>query len=243
VTLNVKRLPVHVRNFAQGRQGHDPDVIVIHVTQGTEAGTRQWFNDPRSGVSTHYHLTKDADVDQFVDEDDTAFGNGKRVNPTAPIVLERPRVNPNLYTISIEHEGNGRVDLNDAQFSNSVSLICDIIARRPKIKPTRRHIIRHDEIRDDKACPGKIDVDAIVEAVNLRLGQRPPIPGIHPVKVNRVHPPVMVWSDFFGGGDWLIVTKVVSDEEWYFVRYSQLKSGGMVAPVRAQTPLSEMPKV
>lgn len=48
-------------------------------------------------------------------------------------------------------------------------------------------------------------------------------------------PPRMVWSNFFN--DHLIVTRYVSDEEWYFVPLSLAKLGQR----RAHTRLSEMP--
>lgn len=46
--------------------------------------------------------------------------------------------------------------------------------------------------------------------------------------------PRIVWSDKVG--DWLVVTRVVSDTQWYYLRAATLAKLGIVATV----PLSKM---
>lgn len=225
----IRLRPVAAGNWRKGRRlpaGMTVDVVVEHVTEGTAASARSWFNDPASDASTHYMVTRAGDVEQFVDEDDTAFGNGKIVRPTAAIVLERPGMNPNAYSISIEHEGTGRDELAPEQREATIELQADI-ARRRGIPINRRHFLRHNEIRADKACPGGIDVDRLVRAIAAASGVAAPLPSVAP----RV-----VWSDYFK--DWLVVASVRSDTEWEFLLASDLPQNP--ARLRAQTPLSQM---
>jgi hypothetical protein len=40
-------------NKAVGRAGQRPEAVVIHIMEGTLAGTDSWFNAPESKVSAH----------------------------------------------------------------------------------------------------------------------------------------------------------------------------------------------
>jgi hypothetical protein len=234
-TYDITRRPAS-DNWKNGRAGWDPDVITIHVTQGEEHGTRSHFNNPKTDASTTYHVTEEGKIDQFVDEEDTAFGNGIVVRPTAAIVLERPGVNPNLYTISIEHEGRGDKELTPAQRAASLWLASDIIRRRPKIKPDRRHIIGHREIRANKECPGAIDVDRYVRELRSAMG----LDGAQPAAAPIAERPEVLWSPSLG---WIIATRVVSDAEWYFVKASDLGTGKAAPVLRAGSRLSAVRKL
>ena len=156
-------------NFHVGRHGHDVDTIVIHVTEGDADSVMDWFSNPKanngkpSNVSAHYEVKKDGGVVQFVDEDDEAFANGRVHNPTAKCVEDHGEVNPNYYTISIEHEGDGTEELTDPQRASSVELINDIRTRHPLVLLDRDHIVGHHEIYSLKSCPGAIDVDLLVQ--------------------------------------------------------------------------------
>lgn len=211
-------------NFHTGRAGHDIEGIVVHVTEGDRDSVRSWFGLNSSDVSAHYLICNDGTRDQFVEEDDTAFHAGRVSGATAKIVLDRPGVNPNRYLIGIEHEGTGRAELTARQRDSSLELIADIIARRPKVKATRYHIVGHHEIYAPKSCPGAISVDRLV----AELAPSVPIVGIPPK-------PGIVWSDYFR--DWLIVARVVSDTEWYFLPSTAL---GTVPMMRNNTALSAM---
>src|SRR5271163_203896 len=91
-------------NYQTGRPGQfQPEAVVIHIMEGTLKGTDSWFNDPRAKVSAHYGIGTGGLVHQYVKEADTAFHAGIVDRPTWPLL--KPRVNPNYYTIGIEHEG------------------------------------------------------------------------------------------------------------------------------------------
>jgi N-acetyl-anhydromuramyl-L-alanine amidase AmpD len=152
-------------NYKAGREGICPvDTIVIHVTEGDADSVRSWFNNSAAEVSAHYMVTVDGQIVQFVDEENTAWANGRVVSPTAQAVLDRDGSNPNDWTISIEHEGTGREELTDDQRTASHWLIRDIAARHG-IPIDREHIIGHHEIRATKRCPGAISVDRLVQEI------------------------------------------------------------------------------
>lgn len=154
-------------NFAKGRKGAYPvDCIVIHVTEGDARSVRAWFHDPAASVSAHYMVQKNGDVVHFVHENDTAWANGRVVNPTAQLVLDRPGSNPNWWTISIEHEGDGKHELTGIQRAASLALMQDIKSRHPRITFDRKHILGHHEIYAPKTCPGAISVDRLVKELN-----------------------------------------------------------------------------
>jgi hypothetical protein len=120
------RIAIPTSNFSFGRSGRSIRAVVLHVEAGYSAGTIAKFKTPGVQSSTHFEITKRGKVNQFVSILDTAYGNGLHyaaapeawlrwagpgwynprgviVHPTWPL-LQRP-FNPNLDTISIEHEG------------------------------------------------------------------------------------------------------------------------------------------
>lgn len=210
-------------NWHAGRQTWTPDAIVIHVTEGDRASVRSWFALPASDVSAHYMVCTDGTIDQFVDEADTAFHAGRVRNPTAPLVIERAGSNPNLWTIGIEHEGDGQHELTAKQRASSLELMNSLRARWPKILADRRHIIGHHEVYAPKSCPGAINVDRLVAELAGTTKARP----------------VVVWSPYLQ--DWLVVTQIVSDLDWEFVPYSRIRRSEVAT--HATTPLSAMPLV
>ena len=81
------------------------------------------------------------------------------VEPTWRLI--DPKVNPNLYTVGIEHEGQPQDTWPDEQYRASAALVREI-AGRWKIALDRDHIIMHREIRASKTCPGSVDMDGLI---------------------------------------------------------------------------------
>lgn len=146
-------------NFHHGRGGHAIAGIAIHVEAGSEPGTISWFGNPTSHVSAHYSVSKAGEVYQHVYEQDTAYHAGTVVRPTWPLLPEG--VSPNSLLVGIEHEGLAGDEWPEAQYQASAELVADI-CRRQRIPLDRLHVIGHHEIRADKACPGRGDVDRLV---------------------------------------------------------------------------------
>ncbi|ASW53788.1 N-acetylmuramoyl-L-alanine amidase [Plantactinospora sp. KBS50] len=127
-------------NYSPGRSAAI-STVVIHVTQGSYAGTVNWFQNPSAGVSAHYVVrSSDGDITQMVREQDTAYHV----------------INANSYAVGIEHEGY--VDqpawFTDVMYRSSAALtryLCD----RWGLPRDRAHIKGHYEMPgNDHTDPG-----------------------------------------------------------------------------------------
>ncbi|KAB8181995.1 N-acetylmuramoyl-L-alanine amidase [Microbispora catharanthi] len=119
------------------------DRIVIHVTQGSYAGTISWFQNPAAQVSAHYVVrSSDGAITQMVREKDRAWHAGNS--------------DYNHHSIGIEHEGY--VDdaswFTDAMYRSSAALVRSIAARYG-IPKDRSHIVGHYQVPGtDHTDPG-----------------------------------------------------------------------------------------
>lgn len=167
-------------NYIKGRPaGFRPEAIVIHIMAGSLRGTDVFFNNPAAKVSAHYGVGKAGEIHQYVDESDTAFHAGIVVRPTWKLI--KPNVNPNYYSIGIEHEGQADDAWPPEQFDSSLKLAGEI-ARRWSIPIDRDHIICHREIRATKTCPGYwVDLDSYVNSIPSAIPE--PIPFRSTVRV------------------------------------------------------------
>jgi N-acetyl-anhydromuramyl-L-alanine amidase AmpD len=107
--------------------------VVIHVAQGTYAGTISWFKNPDAKVSAHYVISSDGEITQMVRHKDIAWHAGNW--------------DYNTQSIGIEHEGwvDQPYYFTDQMYRASASLtryICDLYG----IPKDRTHIIGHNEI-------------------------------------------------------------------------------------------------
>lgn len=156
-------------NWQVGRMGNAVLGIVIHEMGGSLIGTDAWFNlTPAArdnggfASSAHYGIGKAGERHQYVKEEDRADHAGRVLNATAKLILDHPGVNPNLFTIGIEHEEHAAEPWTDAMVTASAGLIADI-CKRWSIPIDRDHIIGHHEVFSAKTCPGTgCDLDALV---------------------------------------------------------------------------------
>lgn len=165
--------PLTSGNYFKGRFDNqknpiEPDMVCIHVGVGTMNQIYNTFNnrnEPSGQKSSHYIISRKGEVWYIVDEADNAFAQSFVKAPRSRLVQKRlaTHPSPNSYIISIENEGYGNEDFTSLQYDANATLLADIHKRRPAILLDREHIIRHDEIRTDKVCPGIVDVDHIVE--------------------------------------------------------------------------------
>jgi N-acetyl-anhydromuramyl-L-alanine amidase AmpD len=132
------------KNFYNGRFGYKPEIIVIHISGGTEKSMDSWFATPGSQASAHYGIGKDGTtIHQYVEEINGAWANGRVNNPS--FKFYKPGINPNYYTISIENEGTDLKLAPEVQIEALCVLIKDI-AQRWHIPLDRDHIIGHYQI-------------------------------------------------------------------------------------------------
>ena len=154
-------------NFWVGRKSYRPEGVVIHIMDGTLVGTDSWFANPNSQVSAHYGIGKNGEVHQYVKEEDAAWHAGRVDAPLWKLI--RANINPNLYTIGIEHEGRPNDVWTEAMKQASAILIRDI-CQRWQIPIDRNHIVGHFEIFSKKPnCPAsnKAILDEMVTLAGL----------------------------------------------------------------------------
>ena len=161
--MSIIKVPCAPRNFRAGRPSHlRVEAVVIHLIDGSLQAADSTFLDnglvnPRSA---HYAVSRTGAVHQYVDEADTAFHAGRLVQPTWAGLkrgADGAPINPNFYTIGIEHEGRPQDDWPDAMYAASADLLRGIADRHPGLRPlSRAKVVMHREIRADKSCPGQV---------------------------------------------------------------------------------------
>ncbi|MEV0580661.1 peptidoglycan-binding protein [Streptomyces sp. NPDC050392] len=133
-------VPADPNNFATGRTAAI-DKVVIHVTQGSYAGSISWFQDPASEVSSHYVVrSSDGQITQMVRDSDTAY-HARSANASA---------------LGIEHEGfiDDPSWFTDSMYRSSAALTAYLCGRYG-IPKDRAHIIGHSEAPgNDHTDPG-----------------------------------------------------------------------------------------
>jgi N-acetyl-anhydromuramyl-L-alanine amidase AmpD len=131
-------LPASTSNYTRANRplSNPIDMVVIHVTEGSYAGTLQWFRNPRSHATAHYVIrSSDGDVTQMVREKDEAWHSGNG--------------DVNDRSIGIEHEAFTNVCswLTDAMYRSSAQLSA-YLAIKYLIPIDRKHFIGHSEVPD-----------------------------------------------------------------------------------------------
>lgn len=223
--MNIVRRQISQKNYADGRQGHRIQAIVVHIMEGSMNGTLAWFRNPASEVSAHYGISKKGEIVQYVDDEDTAQHAGLVVRPTARLIRLNPGVNPNLWTIGIEHEGRANQDPPEAQMVASAELIAHL-SRKHGIPIDDEHVIPHRAIRADKTCPGRISVQTLISLARKAGTPTEAVPQPGERRYSRTL------------GEPVILTRYESDEQWYFLRESELAKLGRPA----SSPWSAMPR-
>lgn len=133
--------------------GYKIIAIVNHIMSGTLTGTDSWFKNPVSRVSSHFGVGKNGEIHQYVSLENTAWANGAVNNPNWPLLQNG--VNPNYYTVSVEHEGESGDVMLEAQYQATLALHRWLIGTLG-IPVTRDNIIGHYRIDSvNRAnCPG-----------------------------------------------------------------------------------------
>lgn len=150
-------------NFWNNRNGNKPEAVVVHIMDGTLAGTDSHFASPATEVSSHYGIGQTGEIHQYVKEENAAWHAGRINNPSWSLL--KPNVNPNFYTIGIEHEGKPETVWPDAMKKASAMLIADV-CKRWNIPIDRVHVIGHYQIDGVRRpnCPAynKAIIDEII---------------------------------------------------------------------------------
>jgi N-acetyl-anhydromuramyl-L-alanine amidase AmpD len=157
-------------NKSMPRAGHKPTHIVLHGTAGGSQAqnTANYFKTSAVQSSAHLIIGQDGTIVQGVSMDNAAWGNGILLNPRLPWP---PNVNPNLYTISIEHckpSTDNSDQLTDAQKQSSFGLIkciCEYYGIPKKRGDVTGGIVEHADFDsvNRARCPGLYPWDKLLE--------------------------------------------------------------------------------
>jgi N-acetylmuramoyl-L-alanine amidase len=182
--MEIKWIGCPPSNFRTGRpNGFRPEAIVVHIMDGSFTAGESVFLDPLAQKSAHYGISTSGEVHQYVDEIDTAFHAGIVVRPDWDLL--KPGINPNFYTIGIEHAGRADDVWPDTQLATSAALIGQAAARWG-IPVDDSHVVAHHRIRNSKSCPGNwLDLRSLLRRVPHASGLGP-ANGMRPVSVASV---------------------------------------------------------
>lgn len=150
----VTRVPIHPTNFEAGRKGYKIEGVVVHIMQGTLAGTDEHFKTYRPGAesSSHEGIGKNGDVHIYVEPQDTAYHAGRFNNPTWPGMKKNlwgGWINANAYTYGIECEGWRGERWTEEQMVSLTERV-KLRLQTSSLPFTRRYVISHNEITADK---------------------------------------------------------------------------------------------
>lgn len=81
--------------------------LILHIQEGNETGTDDWFHQDEAQASSHFGNPKNGQIDQWVDTDDKAWAEASG----------------NPRWISIENEGYTGQSLTDNQLENAAQLL------------------------------------------------------------------------------------------------------------------------
>ena len=170
-------------HFWVGHSGRK--AVVIHIAEGGFSSSIEYMRD--NGKSAHFMVSLRGTVAQLVGVESSAWCNGltwkpgrgwlcphdKIVQPSWEL-LEAP-INPNVQTISIEHEGKTGQPWPAAQIAATVELLQWLAKRYPSLSPYRvgSTLIGHYHIdpKDKARCPGTgIDLQLLAERANAGPG-------------------------------------------------------------------------
>lgn len=184
----------HSPNYWTGQYGNVL-AVVMHIAAGGYQPSIEWLCNPASGVSAHFIVSKGGEITQMVSIYNSARANGlswangrwknargKFVAPTWDSIITG--VNPNLYTISIEHEGFPE-DVRTPQMQDADVRLLRWLAQKLHLRyEPGRSLIGHRDIDpvDKWFCPGPhMDLAALAAAANDPLEQFPPISRDSPI--------------------------------------------------------------
>ena len=158
------KITIHADNWEKGRAGFKIEAVVLHVMQGTLAGTDDWFQhspeyiDPVTKKpapvygSSNAGIGKKGEVHDYVDKEDTAYHAGRVSQPVWSKIKKNwwgGFVNPNSYTYGLECEGVRGDTWTEPQMIEVVKRTKEILdfAGLPADRST---VISHNETAIDK---------------------------------------------------------------------------------------------
>lgn len=186
--MNVIKTPIHEGNYSKHRTLYLVDYtdqvagVVIHIMQGTLAGTDSWFNTPDTYVSSHDGIGKNGEIHEYVPYEFSAYHAGRMNMPTWEHIKKHAwgtNVNPNYYTYGIECEGY-RGDTWTEKQMEAIVFRTKYALDKANLPYKREHIVSHHEIAADKE-----DMSAWCDEIVRRLNEpiTTPEPPVNVIKI------------------------------------------------------------
>jgi hypothetical protein len=134
--LAVTPIPAAPSNYAHvHRPASAVRLVVVHVTEGSYAGTVSWFRNRKARAAANYVVGRDGRIAHMVPDSLVAWhaGNGY----------------VNAHSIGVENEGYANVagTFTDAEYRASAQLVASLL-RRYRLPADRGHVIGHNEVPD-----------------------------------------------------------------------------------------------
>ena len=146
------------KNFNKGRTSNIK-WIAIHKQEGN-GSLYGWFMNPSAKVSSHYWVSKSGTVEQYIEDDSTAWCT----------------YGINGASIGIEHEGLANDVVTDAEYQSSMELVAmlcqkyNIPARyvnRDGIIAGQSGVVIHRDVPNNStSCPANVDYMRIINGAN-----------------------------------------------------------------------------
>ena len=180
-----------------GRDGSTIDMVVLHHSATTN--TDQVINMMVSGsrrVSANY-VVKDHRIVSVVPEEYRAWTSGSPSDGGKGAAFDRRAI-----TFEIQNESNGGAWPVSAASHESVAQLVADFHRRYGVKLDRDHIVGHRELYTRwhasyaTACPGGLDMDAIVRRARELVGGAAPAPAPKPTPTTAPAFPLPAGSYF-----------------------------------------------
>lgn len=137
--------------YPMGTHGQvKPLAKVYHIAAGSLAGMDSWFSNPDSSASAHFGIGVNGEIHQYADTLDACWHAGIVLKPDMSIPLIQSwvnnRLNPNFFTIGIEHEGQSGDIPTPAQWDSSIQLSIWLDDNHPTLGNSINEHLRHSQI-------------------------------------------------------------------------------------------------
>lgn len=156
----------------ENRSGAEPRFIVCHIQDGVTTGSLHYWASSAVDASSTVMIQKDGSILHVVPEQHGPWTNGDVNRPTAQAnEILALGGNPNIWSLTMESEGDASNQLTDAQTQAVIWQIEDWLMRYPKIVQAAWCMLEHAYINSvDRAFCGLYLYGAgVVDAINAWL--------------------------------------------------------------------------
>ena len=145
MSYSLRKNPASPSNFTPGRTAKINKIVIHHAATTNFDGIGSTFKNAAYGVSAHYGVGRNNNVDQYVDEKDTAWHAGNWDANCTSIGIE-----------NVNKTGAPNWEIDDKTFNTLVELVRDIAKRNGLGKlEVGKNLFGHKDF-SATACPGKL---------------------------------------------------------------------------------------